>query len=352
MELFVPGRICLFGEHSDWAGGYRRENSNIEKGYTLIAGVNQGIYARIEPRPDHLYLTATTHSGERFGPRSIPLQPEALLAEANQGGFWSYTAGVAYQVLQQYPTAGGLAIDNYRTTLPIKKGLSSSAAICVLAARAFNRVYDLGLSIRDEMELAYLGEITTPSRCGRMDQGLAFGECPVLMTFDGDDLDVQELTAGADIPLVIVDLHAAKDTQKILADLNKAYPVAQDSIHRGVQDLLGPLNKGIVHQAVDAITQGDNQRIGQLMVEAQELFDRYAAPACPEELTAPVLHRALNHAALKPHIWGCKGIGSQGDGTAQFLARSKADQDSLVEIIERELAMSAMTLTIKVSVPV
>ena len=27
MKLFVPGRICLFGEHSDWAGGYRRINA-------------------------------------------------------------------------------------------------------------------------------------------------------------------------------------------------------------------------------------------------------------------------------------------------------------------------------------
>ena len=30
MRLFVPGRICLFGEHSDWAGGYRRINADIE----------------------------------------------------------------------------------------------------------------------------------------------------------------------------------------------------------------------------------------------------------------------------------------------------------------------------------
>ena len=30
MKLFVPGRICLFGEHSDWAGGYRRINADIE----------------------------------------------------------------------------------------------------------------------------------------------------------------------------------------------------------------------------------------------------------------------------------------------------------------------------------
>jgi galactokinase len=25
-EVFVPGRICLMGEHSDWAGSYRRFN--------------------------------------------------------------------------------------------------------------------------------------------------------------------------------------------------------------------------------------------------------------------------------------------------------------------------------------
>ncbi len=51
MELFVPGRICLFGEHSDWAGGHRRQNSSIEKGYTIITGTNQGVYARVTPHP-------------------------------------------------------------------------------------------------------------------------------------------------------------------------------------------------------------------------------------------------------------------------------------------------------------
>ena len=42
MKIFVPGRICLFGEHSDWAGGYRRINAQIEQGFTLITGTNQG----------------------------------------------------------------------------------------------------------------------------------------------------------------------------------------------------------------------------------------------------------------------------------------------------------------------
>jgi len=36
------------------------------------------------------------------------------------------------------------------------------------------------------MELAYKGEISTPSKCGRMDQCCAFGQATVLMTFDGE----------------------------------------------------------------------------------------------------------------------------------------------------------------------
>lgn len=24
LQIFVPGRLCLFGEHSDWAGSYRK----------------------------------------------------------------------------------------------------------------------------------------------------------------------------------------------------------------------------------------------------------------------------------------------------------------------------------------
>lgn len=160
MKLFVPGRICLFGEHSDQAGGYRRINADIERGYTLICGLDQGIYAQVESHPHSLVLTSKTPDGEQLGPVEVPMDAQALLDVAQQGGFWSYIAGVAYQALTNYHVRG-LIINNYKTDLPIKKGLSSSAAICVLAARAFNRIYDLKLTVLGEMELAYWGEITT-----------------------------------------------------------------------------------------------------------------------------------------------------------------------------------------------
>jgi UTP-glucose-1-phosphate uridylyltransferase/mevalonate kinase len=346
MKIFVPGRICLFGEHSDWAGGYRRINAEIKKGYTLITGTDQGIYAEVKPHPTALVLTSTTPEGEKRGPYEIPMESKALLEEAQRGGFWSYIAGVAHQILTHYHVRG-LVIDNYKTDLPMKKGLSSSAAICVLAARAFNRVYDLKMTIRGEMELAYQGEITTPSRCGRMDQGCAFGNRPVLMAVDGDHLDVTELQTPKDMYFVIVDLQAQKDTMEILARLNRSYPFAENAIEQSVQELLGPINKRMVHQAIETLQAGDAERLGALMVEAQAFFDRYATPACPEELTAPVLHRVLNYEPLKPHIWGGKGVGSQGDGTAQFIARSETDQQAVIEIIERDLEMPCLTLTLR-----
>jgi UTP-glucose-1-phosphate uridylyltransferase/mevalonate kinase len=351
VKLFVPGRICLFGEHSDWAGGYRRINADIEKGYTLICGTDQGIYAEVQPHPTSLVLSSTTPEGQRFGPYEIPMQAKSLLEEAQAGGFWSYIAGVAYQALVNYHVRG-LVVDNYKTDLPVKKGLSSSAAICVLAARAFNRVYDLKLTIRGEMELAYQGEITTPSRCGRMDQGCAFGNRAVLMTFDGDRLDTAELQVDRDLYFVVVDLLSQKDTMEILNRLNRCYPFAENKVERGVQELLGPINKRVTNQAMEALKAGDPARLGALMIEAQEFFDRYATPACPEELTAPVLHKVLDYAPLKPHIWGGKGVGSQGDGTAQFIARSEADQQAVIEIIERDLGVEGLKLTLKPGVRV
>ena len=346
MKIFVPGRVCLFGEHSDWAGGHRRINSEIEKGYTLLTGTDQGLYAEVRPHPTALVMTSVTPEGERVGPYEIPMEPEALMAEASRGGFWSYVAGVAYQVLTNYHVRG-LEIDNYRTDLPMKKGLSSSAAVCVLAARAFNRVYDLKMTTRGEMELAYQGEISTPSRCGRMDQGCAFGNRPILMTYDGDRVEVKELRVPEDLYLVLVDLEGEKDTLEILARINRAYPFADYEVELGVQKLFGPMNRNIVQRAVGILETSDARGLGALMREAQEAFDRYAIPACPEELTAPRLHRVLGLEALAPHIWGGKGVGSQGDGTAQLLARSAEDQRAVIEIVERELGMSCLPLTLR-----
>lgn len=346
MKIFVPGRICLFGEHSDWAGGYRRINGELEKGLTLITGTNQGIHANVSAHPNKLILHTSGGDGLRKGTFELPMDPEALLAEAEAGGFFSYAAGVAYQVLTHY-RVHGLEIDNYLTDLPVKKGLSSSAAICVLIARAFNRIYDLKMTVRGEMEFAYLGEITTPSRCGRMDQGCAYGSRPIAMVFDGERIDVKELTVAEDQHFVIVDLNAGKDTKEILSKLNQCYPFADTDVQQNVQKYLGPINREITGEAIEALQAGDSERLGRLMKRAQSEFDKHLQPACPSQLTAPMLHKLLEYEPIQPLLLGGKGVGSQGDGTAQLLVGSENDQQQVIEIIQRDLGMPCLKLTIQ-----
>ena len=345
MKIFVPGRICLFGEHSDWAGGYRRINAKLEKGYTLITGTNQGLHAEVKPHPTKFILRATLSDGTSKGPYELPMELDALQEEANKGGFFSYAAGVAYQVLTHYRVRG-LEINNHLTDLPIKKGLSSSAAICVLVARAFNRVYDLKMTIRGEIEFAYLGEITTPSRCGRMDQGCAYGNRPVMMIFDGERIDIKEVTVARDLYFVIVDLNASKDTKEILNSLNHCFPFAENEMQKNVHKYLGSISGKITHNALEALQKGDAKKIGEIMKLAQSEFDKYVQPVCPSQLTAPVLHKILNYEPIQSYVYGGKGVGSQGDGTAQFIAHNEKSQQKAIEIIERDLGMSCLKLVL------
>lgn len=350
MKLFVPGRLCLFGEHSDWAGGYRTVNPNLGVGYTIIVGTNQGLYADVTrlDNPNLIMAVSLDDGTQKFC--RLMMQPEILLQAAQAGDFFSYAVGVAYQIQKRFGqkkfAVGGLEINNYHTDLPVKKGLSSSAAICVLVARAFNLAYDLQLSVREEMEFAYLGEITTGSLCGRMDQGCAFGNVPIGMEFDGLGLHIDELEVGKDLYFVVVDLAASKDTKKILADLNACYPVAQSQIHRDVQDYLGRISYGITQNAIALLKSGDGKALGELMRYAQSECDRCLIPVSME-LTAPVLHNLLNYQPLQPYIWGGKGVGSQGDGTAQFIVKSEVAQGQVMDIIKRDFPrMQPLQLTI------
>ena len=343
IHLFVPGRLCLFGEHSDWAGMYRSINSDIPNGAAIVSGIEQGIEAVAE-RSDKFEMLSSEGIPEDES-WECEMDSTKLLAAAKQGGFFSYVAGVASYINDNY-TVGGVRITILRRDLPMKSGLSSSAAICVLVARAFNQLYHLKMNIKGEMQAAFRGEQRTPSRCGRLDQACAYGVRPVLMDFDGVEINARPLRVGATFHWVIANLMASKDTIKILGDLNKAYPFAQTDEDRQVQQALGEDNLQIVKRATELLEAGQAKELGALMREAQQLFDRKVAPVC-SELTAPVLHSVLNDPAIEPLVYGGKGVGSQGDGTVQFLAKGEREAKALQDYLLHQRGMPSFTLTLK-----
>ena len=344
MKLFVPGRLCLFGEHTDWAGHYRTMNADIAPGAAIVTGIEQGIYAEVEKSSIFELYSTAPEIKEYWQDFSCRMDELELKRIAKSGSFFCYCAGVASYMLEWYKV-GGVRIKITGMTLPMKSGLSSSAAICVLVARAFNLLYNLNLNTLGEMNIAYLGELRTSSRCGRLDQACAFGVKPNLMTFDGDEIEVRSLNVKKHLYWVFADLCAEKDTIKILSDLNKAYPFPNSDAERAEHEALGEKNLELVDKAIKCMAEGDAEGLGRLMTEAEALFDAQVAPMS-EALYAPKLHQVLQDPNIQPLVWGGKGVGSHGDGSVQFLARSEEAQHQLVDYLNSQ-GMKAYSLTLK-----
>lgn len=343
IELFVPGRLCLFGEHTDWAGRYRTMNADIKPGAAIVTGIEQGIYAEIEKS---MLFEVTSDADELkslWNDFSCRMVDSELKAVAKSGSFFCYCAGVASYMFEWYKV-GGVRINIKKMTLPLKSGLSSSAAICVLVARAFNILYNLNLNTMGEMNIAYLGELRTQSRCGRLDQACAFGVRPNVMLFDGDEISVKPMSVKKPLYYVFADLCSHKDTITILRDLNKAYPFASNEQEQAEHDFLGVDNLKMIGDAAKYMADGEVEKLGQLMTHYEERFDQCMTPIS-EALNAPVLKRVLGDENIKPLVYGGKGVGSHGDGSVQFLAKGEDEQTQLVAYLN-SIGCKAYKLTV------
>jgi UTP-glucose-1-phosphate uridylyltransferase/galactokinase len=332
IKLFVPGRLCLFGEHTDWAGHYRTMNAQIAQGAAIVTGIEQGITAEVERSSIFEVQSVAPQLDASWRDFACRMDEQELKRVARSGSFFCYCAGVASYMLEWYKV-GGVRIKITEMSLPMKSGLSSSAAICVLVARAFNQIYNLNLNTLGEMNIAYLGELRTSSRCGRLDQACAFGVKPNLMTFDGDEIEVKTLNVKRELHWVFADLMGEKNTIKILADLNKCYPFPSNEQEEALHQALGVKNQDIVDRAIKYMAEGDVPALGALMTEAEQLFDSAVAPMCIDELAAPKLHAVLDDEYIKSLSYGGKGVGSHGDGSVQFLARDAECQQKIVDYL-------------------
>lgn len=45
-------QLCVLGEHTDWAAGYRDQNRAIPPGMAIVATTREGLHARVIPRKD------------------------------------------------------------------------------------------------------------------------------------------------------------------------------------------------------------------------------------------------------------------------------------------------------------
>ena len=209
VELFTPGRICLFGEHSDWAGTYRKFNSSIVPGRALCCGTQQGVFARARPHPSLLRVSSTGNDGSVTS-FECEMHPPTLLARAQEGSFWSYACGVAYEIsraLRRGRTGGG-QLPHYAAhqegTVLVSRMVRPAGTRLQSGVRAAD-----DHTRRDGHRLQRRGAARR-RQCGRLDQCCAFGSQLVSMTFNGDILETEAVQLTVPIYLLIIDLKKAK----------------------------------------------------------------------------------------------------------------------------------------------
>lgn len=338
INLFVAGRLCLLGEHSDWTFEYKNINKDLLPGYTIATAIDKGIYATVKKDENFVF-----QMGDKFF--SCALQEDVLYAEAISGSFYSYMAGTALYMLRKYKI-NGIYVEVKYNTLPIKKGLSSSAAICSLIAKAFSQLYELNLNRDLIMESAYQGERLAQSKCGKLDQICINGECLVKMTFYPENIDIEPIKVKSPLYMIIADLNATKDTKKILNALHTCYPFAENEKQQKVQDMLGYKNKELIEKVIKAIENDDQIELGNLLKQSQKLIDDSAIPIC-DEYKAPILHQVLHNTFIEKLSYGARGIGSGGDGSIQVLAKDALCQNLIVNYFQNKLCMDAFAYTIR-----
>lgn len=232
----APGRVNLIGEHTDY-----------NDGFVLPLALPHVVAAAVTPRTDGLLrLQSTDVPG---GARPVEAKVDALVPEAVRG--WAaYPAGVVWALRQAGHAVGGADV-TFASDVPVGAGLSSSAALEVVTALAYDEVHGLGLS---GPELARIGQraendfVGMP--CGILDQ-MASACCTAGHTLHLDTRDLSGRQVPFDMAAEGLRLLVV-DTQVKHAHADGAYGERRAACEAGATALGVRALRDVAHADLDA----------------------------------------------------------------------------------------------------
>lgn len=155
-DLFVPGRIELFGKHVDYAGGP-----------SLTCAIAEGITAELEPLTKPMLEVVDTTTGRSS--RAV-LRRDARTGSAHGG---TYVAAVARRLARDFaPLKRGVRVHT-TSTLPRSAGLASSSAFITLLTIAVAEANDL--PGRSAWKRNIPARLAFAEYCGAVEMGGPFG---------------------------------------------------------------------------------------------------------------------------------------------------------------------------------
>jgi galactokinase len=268
----APGRVNLIGEHTDYNGGY-----------VLPTVLPRETVVEIERREDDVVTIFSTAISSAEPTRY-------RLGDEKPVGDWTdYVRGVT-QALGRRQALGGFHA-RIESTVPVGRGLASSAALTVAVQRALRERFSLGL---DDLDLAHIAQGVendfVGARVGIMDPlAASVGRAGEALFVDTRDLTIRRVPIPAGVELVVIDSgsahrHATGEYNRRRAECEEAAErlgvqqlrdLTEADLHRisALPDTLARRARHVVTEnarvleAVAALETEDIERLGSLLSE-------------------------------------------------------------------------------------
>lgn len=337
-----PGRINLIGEHTDYNDGFVLPGA-IDKKVSFSLGKNG--------HPDLCRVYSIDMDD------SVEFSLTSLQKGVN-GSWKNYLIGVAAELMVAGATLEGF--DAVCTgDVPLGAGLSSSAALECALATGLNTLFDLGLSQMDLIHVSQMAEHHYAGvKCGIMDQfASVMGKQDQVFLLDCRSKSYEYFSLDlAGHQLLLLDScvkHSLADTaynerrsqcEEGAAILQQIYPeivnlrdvtLAQLQHHREV--LPDPVYRRClhvieenqrVHEACQAITDGDLPGLGTLLYQSHDSLSQGYEVSCPE------LDFLVDFTREKEEVLGARMMGGGFGGCTLQLVNSQEAESFIASISE------------------
>jgi galactokinase len=333
----APGRVNLIGEHIDYS-----------EGFVLPFAIKDRTFAAMRMRDDSTVRIASAQRRNKIVSVDINSVKPGL-----KGEWERYALGVLWSM--GVKTGVDVMIDGH---VPLGAGLSSSAALECSVATAVNHLFNMGLSLEDLARLTQKAEnLYVGVPCGIMDQSVSLmatqGSALLLDCRDLSTRNIPFDVASSGLELLIIDTqahHALTDggyaerrascesvasklgiksmRELTMAELDNSKSMLSEVEYIRARHAVTEMQR--VLDCVDALSQSDFKKVGQLINQSHiSLRDDYTV-SCPELDTAV-------DAALAAGALGSRMVGGGFGGSAIALIQASKTSET-IKAIEKAFA--------------
>ncbi|REL25625.1 galactokinase [Thalassotalea euphylliae] len=258
----APGRVNLIGEFTDY---------NL--GYVLPCALNFSTQVLFKTRDDkQVVVYSNNYPGEQD---SFSIDNDIAQGDSQWG---NYIRAVVYVLKKRGYALGGIEL-LISSDVPQGAGLSSSAALEVSIAGAFNQAFNLRI---DTKTIALIGQQAENEfmhcQCGIMDQLIsAQAEAGHALKIDCDDLSTEKVLIPEDLNLVIVNSNYPR--KLVESEYNQRRLDCEGAAQKMQVSSLRQANLALLEQTKAVLTENEYKRAFHVLSENQRVVDTVTALA-------------------------------------------------------------------------